>query len=289
MVDSVLLAGRVLSLCAVFIASSTGCLGAGLEYDAPKPPELETYLVAEGGRPTQLRRYLIRATHTPFASWKAVLVEACGSDATRPANALPCWPKSPQEPSQDFLNLLYMDNQPDQPSGPWQSFRDLRVLLDVARSVNPELGQSSPAWIVGTHPFALAYRDHSPNVQTYRGLATSGRAPTVEPVVRFKDIGANDIFRVPVVERNTREVTLFRPIEPNQLVNVVMLYDPSADVAAISKARRTAIDHGKTVADLPPGQILLLRQPRPLREVISLLADGKIEADAEHVIEMPVR
>src|SRR5688572_21885514 len=236
----------------------------------------KVYYVMEGHRLTQLIEISLHETSNPFNPWDRILVEPCADleRAEDRRSSGPCWPREQSERTQELLATL-ATKMPE--------YRDVSKLTEAGAYVNRGIGAFHPAWIIGTCPLTVAFRQGTADPDPYADLAKRGvtTRPTATPglIELVGRSGTTSLY-----DRRARKVDLVTDADLKNEVDVLLVFPkemllPSGELPFKSSSQPS-----------PPLKVFHLREPIPLDALMRELTDlVRLEQKARAVENIPVR
>lgn len=228
---------------AALLCVAAGCGGRGEHYGDWRIGD-DHFHAAEGGRVVELRPMSVRTIEGyGMERWYDRLVEQCGRGRRQPR---PCWPGEGVKPSPRLLDSVVND---------LPAHRRTAALLYAARYRNREVGAGRPAWVIGTHPLAVAFLDERPDAPAdspATALATGGPFREAR-LVRDADLDnpANAVLLYPTAKAARPRLLSFR--EPRRVRDLIReLARSPKDLVAAADSAATVGPAGARPRELHP-------------------------------------
>ncbi|HLL89573.1 MAG TPA: hypothetical protein VK324_09735 [Tepidisphaeraceae bacterium] len=199
--------------------------------------------MAERGRVMRVAVVWLRHdVGSPFHGGREVLVELCGPG--QQADNRACWPNGRDHVTQQVAAAVARHLPPA---------RETFWLMQNARDLAPSAGAGQTVWVVGTAPFALAFRDDG-------AALTDPRFHAPPATIAPDDV---DLAHPHSTRRHPR---LVNPQgDTNGSANVVLIF-PDDFVAG---------SDGPPVG-LQRADVIVLSEPMPLPDVVTAVAVGRV-------------
>jgi len=224
-------------------------IGSGCaQYEYRVSPE--RYTAVERGKRLELALVGVRDTQGPWSARHDQLVVPCWSKELGDLRDMPCWPERRGDVSLDLLATIYHRMRP---------YRSKVILLCDASFVHREVGALQEAWVVGTYPLVVAYRESHAD---------------------FDDLGSRAFATSQLAHADWRQrrASLVEPGELSEEVNALLVdYGPPRQRADLDVPTSNA-------------RLLLFRTPRSLLHFMEAMAqpDGieQLANSADRVVEL---
>jgi len=229
------------------------------------------YYAVERGRLLELVEIHVRVTGNPWNPWIKQLVEECPEGARAAPDGRPCWPRHRWAISQSLLRRIH--NELD---------RSVSALVKGASYLNRDIGAFHPAWIVGTRPLAVAFRQGTADPHPYDDLAQRGIAtrPTTTPGVIELVSRSGEVA---LYDRRARHAKFVTDADMESEVDVVIVFPIEMD------PREGHFPPSIPVERSPPARVFYLPQPVTLRSLMHTLTEPQgLERQAARIVEAPV-
>ncbi len=231
------------------------------------------YYAVERGREVRLIEIQLWETSNPFLGSGYLLLEPSNSTEARQSQ-IPLWPADKRQRTQEYLATLAHE---------LPHYRTRWGVLYAAQHINRDIGAFHPAWVIGTDPLVVAFRQGTAEPEPYADLARRGAAtrPTTTPGVIeiLNRSGEGALY-----DRRARHVKLVTDAELECEADTVLIFPKEMTLPWVH-LRTTS-----STQSSPQLRVLHLREPMSLRSLMrDLTESNRLEQQAESVKDVPVR